>query len=89
MEVSDDQVTLTVYFLGKAPQPLTKGAVRVEGGRRIRDIKVIALDVVRDPDPELDDYAIVRVDKAGDFSTYTLRLVGLENIDPFYDHVEF
>jgi hypothetical protein len=31
----------------------------------------------------------VRLDKAGDFSTYTLRLIGLENIDPFYDHVEF
>ena len=92
VEVGDDQVTLTFYFLGKAPQPLKKGTtqyVRIEGGRRIRDIKVIDLDVVRDPDPELDDYVTIRVDKAGDFSTYTLLLVGLENIDPFYDHVEF
>ena len=92
VEVGDDQVTLNVYFLGKAPQPLKKGAtqyVRIEGGRRIRDIKVIDFDVVRDPDPELDDYATVRVDKSGDFSTYILCLVGLENIDPFYDHVRF
>ena len=92
VEVDDDQVTLTVFFLGKAPQPLRKGAtqyVRVEGGRRIRDVKVVDLDVMRDPDPELDDYATLRVNKAGDFSTYTLRLVGLENIDPFYDHAEF
>lgn len=92
VEVGDDQVTLTVYFLGKAPEQLKKGAtqhVRVEGGRRIGDVKVVDLDVVRDPDPEIDDYATVRVDKAGDFSTYTLRLVSLENIDPFYDHVEF
>ena len=31
---------------------------------------------MRDSDPELDDYLIVRLDKPGDFSTYTLRLVG-------------
>ena len=32
---------------------------------------------------------IVRLDKPGDFSTYTLRLVGLPEIDPYYDHVDF
>jgi hypothetical protein len=92
LEVGDDYITLTVYFLGKAPQPLKKGTtqyVRIEGGRSIRNIRVIDLDVVRDPNSELDDYAIVSIDKYGDFSTYTLRLVGLENIDPFYDHLEF
>ena len=40
-------------------------------------------------DPELDDCMIVRLDKPGDFSTYTLRLVGLPEIDPYYDHVDF
>ncbi len=92
VEVGDDQITLTVYFLGKAPQSLTKGAtqfMRVEGGRRIRNIKVIDLDVVRDPDPEFDDYAVLRLDKAGDFSTYILQLIGIDNIDPFYDHLTF
>ena len=92
VEVGDDQLTLTAYFLGKAPEQLRKGAmqyVRIEGGERISGIKVVDLDVTRDPDPEVDDYATVRVDRAGDFSTYTLRLIGLENIDPFYDHAEF
>lgn len=103
VEVGDDQRTLTVYFLGKAPKQLDKQVdetpeayarrlkqyVHIEGGRRIRDIEVVDVDVVRNPDPELDDDTVVRVDKAGDFSTYTLRLVGLDNIDPFYDHLEF
>lgn len=92
VEVGDDQLTLTAYFLGKAPEPIIDGAthyVRIEGGRRIRDIKVLDVEVVREDDPELDDVLIVRVDKPGDFSTYTLRLVDLDNIDPFYDHVEF
>ncbi len=95
LEVDDDQVTLTVYFLGKLPTPLQKNRkalarhVRIEGGRRIRDIKVVEVEphVVRDPD--LDDYMIVRLDKPGDHSTYTLRLVGLPEIDPYYDHVSF
>ena len=93
VEVDNDQLTLRVYFLGKAPALLKKGStqyVRVEGGRRIRDIKVVDIDIVHQSDPELDDSMIVRVDQPGDFSTYTLRLVGLGNmIDPFYDHLDF
>jgi hypothetical protein len=92
VEVGDDQLSLTAYFLGKAPEQLASGRTqyfRVEGGQRIRNIKVLDVDVVRQRDPDLDDFVLVRLDKAGDFSTYTLRLIGLENIDPFYDHVEF
>lgn len=95
LEVDPDQVTLTVYFIGKLPPELSADSkrlpeyVRVEGGRRIRDIKVLDVDPHVQPDPELDDYLVVRVDKPGDFSTYTLRLVGVENIDPRYDRVEF
>ncbi len=92
VEVGDDQRTLTLYFLGKAPDSLKKGAtqyLRIEGGRRIRNIKVTGVDVTRDPDPELDDFATVEVDRPGDYSTYTLKLVGIEGIDPFYDRVEF
>lgn len=92
VDVSDDQRSLTVYFLGKALQAIKKGRTeyfRIEGGRRIRNIRVTGVDVVRETDPELDDYVTVQVDKPGDCSTYTLRLVGLKDIDPFYDHVEF
>jgi predicted phage baseplate assembly protein len=92
LEVDDAQPALTVYFLGKAPVPIKKGSVqyvRIEGGRRIRDIKVIGVEVRRETDPELDDRMIVRLNKSGDFSTYTLRLVGLDGIDPRYDRIEF
>ena len=80
VEVSDDQRSLTVYFLGKAPQAIKKGRTeyfRIEGGRRIRNIRVTGVDVVRETDPELVEYVTVQVDKPGDYSTYTLRLVGL------------
>ena len=40
-------------------------------------------------DPERDDYLVVTLDRAGDFSTYTLRLVGVDDIDPRYDSASF
>jgi hypothetical protein len=110
LEVSEDQLTLRVFFLGKAPSQLLrrpdeepaaykkrlKQSVHIEGGRRIRGINVVDVEIhqAKDPktgkvDPELDDWMDVRVDKYGDFSPYTLRLVGVENIDPFYDHLDF
>ena len=95
LEVGNDQMTLTVYFLGKLPPKLRKNQqalakyVRIEGGRRIRDIKVDRVEPRPVKQSELDDTMIVHVDKPGDFSTYTLRLVGLDGIDPQYDHVDF
>lgn len=95
LEVDPDQTTLTVYFIGKLPPELRQDGkhlndyVRVEGGRRVRDIKVTDVDPHVEADPELDDFLVVRVDKPGDFSTYTLRLVGVENIDPRYDRLDF
>jgi hypothetical protein len=110
LDVSDDQRTLTVYFLGKAPAQLfrqegedgaaykkrMRQSVQIEGGRRVRDITVIdvAVQEARDSktgivDPQRDDWMVVRLDKYGDFSTYTLRMVGVENIDPRYDHIDF
>lgn len=74
LEVSDDQRTLTLYFLGRAPE-ITAANVRIDGGRRITGIRAVDVRVVYQEDPELDDYAVVRVDRPGDFSTYTLRLV--------------
>ncbi|MGH9882818.1 MAG: putative baseplate assembly protein, partial [Pyrinomonadaceae bacterium] len=35
------------------------------------------------------DFLVIKLDKYGDFSTYTLRLTGVANIDPHYDHVDF
>ncbi len=75
LEVSDDQRTLTVYFLGKAPESLTRENVRIDGGQQLRALKVVALHVDRSGDRELDDRAEITVDRPGDCSCYTLRLV--------------
>lgn len=98
LEVGPDQRTLTVYFLGKAPVSLDPSNVIIEGGRRIRSIRVDKVTVNRSMMAELDDTMEVVTDKAGDFSTYTLRVVmrdehGHEqrhpSFDPRYDRVEF
>jgi predicted phage baseplate assembly protein len=76
IDVSEDQRTLTVFFLLKAPeQELQPGNVRIDGGRRVRNIKVLEVTFCRNEDPERDDCMKVKVDKPGDFSTYTLCLV--------------
>ena len=95
VEVSEDQKVLTVFFLGKLPpefqgdKPGTERFLKIEGGERVTDIRIKDVDPVVDPDPEKDDHLIVMLDRYGDFSTYTLRLVGVENIDPRYDHADF
>ena len=53
------------------------------------DIKITGVKPVADPDPEIDDQLLVTLDKYGDFSTYTLGLVGVSNIDPRYQEVDF
>jgi hypothetical protein len=100
LEVSDDQRTLTVFFLGKAPDEIAEANVVIEGGRRVRGIKVVWIGITRQDDPELDDCMQVLVDKIGDFSTYTLRLAELDGegrpadepfhgFDPRYDRLPF
>jgi len=92
LEVSDDQRTLTVYFLGVAPKGLTAENVRITGGRRIRDIQVVEATTCPPQDEERDNCIVVRVDRPGDFSTYTLCLVDLPDelrIDPRYRCLDF
>jgi hypothetical protein len=115
LEVDPDPRILTVFFLGKAPQawwekdeqgnPKLKlndflPYLRVEGGRRIRGLKVEGvLELQHNEMAELDDYIKIKLDRAGDFSTYTLRVVDGRDkqgnwnrhpkFDPCYDHVEF
>ena len=78
LEVSEDQLNLTVYFLDKAPEDLTRENIQIRGGQRIRDIRVIDFRFCRQDDPEIDDCMIVTVNKPGDFSTYSLCLVELD-----------
>lgn len=98
LEVSADQLTLTVHFLGKAPEHIGPVNVRIAGGRRLRDIRVVDLQVRRQEDPEQDDCMEVQLDKYGDSSTYTLHLVNgptepyhklLKSFDPRYAQLAF
>lgn len=92
LEVSDDQRHLTVYFLGPAPENLSRDNLRITGGRRIRDIRVTDVRVCEQVDQELDNCVVVTVDRPGDFSTYTLCLVDLPEdtrFDPRYRCLEF
>lgn len=89
LEVSDDQFSLCVHFIGALPENITKENILIKGGRRIRDIQVTEVESEIHQDPTLDSCLRVRVDKLGDFSTYTLFLVGLEGIDPRYSYLDF
>jgi hypothetical protein len=115
LEVGSDQRTLTVYFLGKAPRawwekdeqgkPKLKlkdllPYLLIDGGRRIRGLKVEeVLELQHHEMAEFDDSITVKLDRAGDFSTYTLGVVDGRDeqgnwnrhpsFDPHYDRVEF
>lgn len=98
LEVSDDQRSLCVHFLGSVPENITKENVRIEGGQRIRDIQVTSVEREIQEDPTLDSCLRVFVNKPGDFSIYTLRLVEVDSqgqlrplsgFDPRYAQLKF
>lgn len=80
VEVIEDtkQRELCVHFFGELPENITKENVRIEGGERIRNIKVIGAIHHHSEDPEHQDCLRVTVDKAGDFSCYRLCLYDLK-----------
>ncbi len=93
-ELPSKEATLWVYFLGKLPPEFSDDNLsqylKLEGGRRITDIRILDVEAVTYPcDPEKDDFLRVRLDKSGDFSTYTLSLVGVAHVDKHYDHLDF
>ena len=73
------QTTLAAYFIGKLPMQLSvdrqslSDYLRIEGGRRVRDIRVVDVDPHVEEDPELDDYLIVYVEKSPGRSTYRIK----------------
>ena len=95
-EVGGDHAPLLyVYFLGKLPPELAVNRsgieryLRLEGGERITGLRIVDADPQPQSDPERDDVLVLSLDRAGDFSPYTLRLVGVEGIDPRFDRVSF
>ncbi|HEV7891570.1 MAG TPA: putative baseplate assembly protein [Pyrinomonadaceae bacterium] len=94
VEVDETQRVITVYFLNKAPRDINASDVRIEGGVRVRPIRVTKITLCEVEDLDSDDCMEVEVDRPGDFSTYTLKLVGedggpLEGFDPRYAQVDF
>jgi predicted phage baseplate assembly protein len=96
----DDQTIINVFFLNKAPQNVDVENIRITGGVRIRDIKVMSVFRCELLDREEEDDCLqVIVNKPGDFSTYTLRLVNsrhgrptdtpLDGFDPRYAQIDF
>ncbi|GLH74143.1 hypothetical protein GETHLI_26450 [Geothrix limicola] len=77
VEVTDDPPSLCVHFFGPIPDGLTAANLRITGGRRVRDLKILSVQVNHADDPELDDCLNLTLDQKGDFSTYTLCLVSL------------
>ncbi|OHX36211.1 putative baseplate assembly protein [Methylomonas sp. LWB] len=100
LEVGDDQLSVTVFFLRKAPDHLDAANLHIVGGERITGIRVVSVEIVRDEDPERDDYMLVGLDRYGDFSNYRLCAVALDEqgrptersmpgFDPRYASLEF
>lgn len=77
VEVTDEPPSLCVHFFGKIPEGLSAANLRITGGRRIRDLKILSVQVNHTEDPELDECLHITLDNKGDFSTYTLCLVNL------------
>jgi predicted phage baseplate assembly protein len=75
VEVSDDGLRLAVTFLGRAPDGMTPGNVRIDGDRRIAGIEAVDVAVEHADDPEEDDRLLVTVNRAGDTSPYRLSIV--------------
>lgn len=95
VEVSADQLTLHVYFLGKLPPELAEDGpalerhLRIEGGARIRDIRILDADPHASGEPDVDDWLTLRLDRYGDHSRYRLRLLDIDGLDPMYASTEF
>lgn len=86
LEIDPDQITLRVMFLRPLPgtpdeptppppaPPLAAENLAVEGGVRVRDVRVTAVEAAG-------HVLTVTVDRPGDFSTYALRLRASEHDD--------
>lgn len=73
VEVDSNGTALIVHLFGTMPEGLSLRNVVIEGGRRIRDIKVLSAQFVQHGDG--DTCLHVTIDKPGDFSPYCICLI--------------
>ena len=80
LEVDLEKQKLTVYLLAKLENPddLTPKHFLIHGGQRGREVRIIKVKVCTPPDPRIDDCIELTFDKPGDYSTYTLCIVELD-----------
>ena len=80
LEVDLEKSTLTVFLLAKLKDAdrLTPRNFVIYGGRRVRDVRIVKVQSCTPPDPRIDDCLMLTFDKAGDYSTYTLCIVALD-----------
>jgi hypothetical protein len=86
----DRQRFLEIHFINPLTITLSKEEIRIEGGHRIRNITVKSVGKLGK------NTVVVELDRSGDFSFYTLRLIGdevngkpPEGIDPLFSAVDF
>lgn len=100
LEVDCAQRELHVAFIGPIPSWIGAENLRVTGGRRERDIRITEMRIERSDAEDLDDLMIVTVDRPGDYSTYRLEVVALDEqgrptgrtprgFDPRYTGIDF
>lgn len=73
VEVDPSGTSLVIHFFGQVPEGLSARNVVIEGGRRIRDIRVQFAQFVHHGDG--DTCLHVTIDKPGDFSSYCVCLI--------------
>lgn len=92
------QRLLRLYLFRPAPSTISEKNVVITRGRRIVNVKAVGLRLPNSDEP--DDFIEVTTNSAGDFSTYTLKLVEtdadghptetpLKEFDPRYAQVNF
>jgi hypothetical protein len=88
VDVRGDGRTLIVGFFGELPGGLGRERFVIEGGEHVRGIRSTSIRVAAD-EPESEGVVALRLDRAGDGSTYTLRVTGVANVDPLYSALAF
>jgi hypothetical protein len=100
LDTEENARVLNVYLLQEAPDRITTDNVRIAGGVRVRDIKVIELRIGKPGGAVGDARFQVVVDRPGDLSTYRLSLVETDvlgiptgqpmaEFDPLYASIDF